>query len=291
MYVAAVLLSMMNSVRILVLCLLGFFPIATFAAESVDETIRLPLRVHLVTGVEMVREVTTPHGEIERTAMDMPIGLEEAEIIMQQVNDIWAPAGVEWVTEPAQGGGGIVTERAGGGRLSAEKKKHLVRQVVGRERGSKVRYMDTVFPALADPANNETVGSNGTFNDAKPEMYHLYVFPYVGQTLQGTAKISGTFAIVGVFSDKRPNKTGYPKARPLVIPASSEPVLSPANFPRAGALSATIAHELGHNLSLLHVDEGMTDNLMKGHVKLRLGPIQMKKARKQAMKGPQIRKR
>ena len=50
----------------------------------------------------------------------------------------------------------------------------------------------------------------------------------------------------------------------------------------------SFAHELGHNLSLLHVDEGMKDNLMKGHVKLRLGPAQIKQARAQARKGPQI---
>ncbi|MDA0766076.1 MAG: hypothetical protein O3A87_04515 [Verrucomicrobia bacterium] len=276
----------MNALRLLTL--LCFLPLASLHAEDPNKTILLPLGVHLVTGVEMVREAVLRNGDTEKTVMNMPVTIEKAKLIMQQVNAIWAPAGIEWVTDPEQGGGGIVSEKAGGGKLSAERLKTLAEQVVGRQRDSKIRYMDRVFPALADPANNETIGNNGTFNDARPELYHLYLFPYIGQTLQGTAKISGTFAIVGVFSDKSPNKNGFPKARPHLIPAKSQPVLSLPNFPRDGSLSATIAHELGHNLSLLHVDEGMKDNLMKGHVKLRLGPIQIKKAREQAMKGPRI---
>jgi hypothetical protein len=148
--------------------------------------------------------------------------------------------------------------------------------------------MDWVFPALTDPANNERFNPDASRNREVPKMYHLYLFPYIGQALQGTARISGTFAVIGVFSDKRPNKIGFPKLRPHVIPEKSRPVLSPRNFPEDGSLSATIAHELGHNLSLKHADEGMKDNLMKGHVKLRLAPAQIRQARAQAMTGPRI---
>ncbi|YCM42659.1 S8 family serine peptidase [Verrucomicrobiaceae bacterium 227] len=271
----------------LTLVLLTVFPVFNLHAEV--ETLKLPLRVHLVTDVEMVRELERPDAKAVKTVMGMPLTVETARPIMAQVNAIWAPAGIEWVTDPGQGGGGIVSEKAGGGHLGKEELKALAEAVVGRERGSRKPYMSRIFPRLADPANNESIGDDGRFNQAKAERYHLYLFPYVGQTLQGTAQLPGTFGIVGVYSDKRPHQKGLPKLRPFVIPAKAEPVLSIPNFPKAGALSATIAHELGHNLSLTHVDEGLKDNLMKGHVKIRLAASQIAQAREQAKKGPLLK--
>lgn len=278
----------MTPIRTLLFTFLLLIGSGTLCSGDSIELLRLPLKVHLIEGADMVREAGKSGAEAKRTEMNMPVSVEDAAKVMKQVNEIWAPSGIEWVTQPDSGGGGIITEQAGGGHLSADQAKALAQLVVARNRGGKLRYMEWVFPALTDPANNENINADGTRNREAPKMYHLYLFPYIGQTLQGTASISGTFAVVGVFSDKRPNKEGFPRLRPYVIPDKSQPVLSPKNFPRDGALSATIAHELGHNLSLLHVDEGMKDNLMKGHVKLRLGPAQMKKARVQAMKGPRL---
>ena len=251
--------------------------------------LKLPLRVHLITDIQMVREHVRPDAETLKTVMNMPLTIEETSVIMKQVNAIWAPARIQWVTDRKFGGGGIIIEKAGGGQLSKGNIKKLTDAVVARNRGIRGNYMKLVFPSLTDPANNETIGDDGKFNGVRAEMYHLYLYPYVGQTLQGTAQLPGTFAIVGVFSDKYPNRNGYPKLRPYVIPSKSKPTLSIANFPKAGALSSTIAHELGHNLSLTHQAEGMKDNLMKGHVKIRLAPTQIAQARKQALKGPQLK--
>ncbi len=260
-------------------------------AESEQELLKLPLRVHLVTGVNMIREFTSEKGKVYKTVMNTPLTVKSTQPIMDQVNDIWAPSGIEWVTDPAQGGGGIVSEKAGGGKLSKERLDKLATLVVNRSREIRGRHMELVFPALADPANNESIKDDGRFASKKPEMYHLYLFPYVGQTLQGTAHCPGTFAIVGAFSDKRPNEKGHPKRRPDLIPGKGKLALSARNFPEAGALSATIAHELGHNLSLVHKADDMEDNLMKGHVKIRLSPRQTAKARKQALKGALIGKK
>ncbi|MFC7337836.1 hypothetical protein ACFQY0_11660 [Haloferula chungangensis] len=279
----------MKSFRIFFSLLIPF-SIGTLCAEDSRDRIRLPLRVHLIEGAEMVREAAKPGGEATRTVMEMPLSIEDATQIMKQVNEIWAPAGIEWITNPAMGGGGIMAEKAGGGRLSKTETQKLAQLVVARDRKSKLNYMSKVYPALADPAKNESINPDGSLNQDVPRMYHLYLFPYIGQTLQGTASISGTIAVVGVYSDKKPNKNGFPKLRPSVVSGKSRPLLSPENFPEDGALSATIAHELGHNLSLLHFDEGMEDNLMKGHVKLRLSPAQIKQARAQARKGPQLGK-
>jgi len=256
----------------------------TFAcvAQEAEAPLRLPLRVHLVTGVEMVREAVVPGADPVRTVMTLPVKIEDARAMIDQVNEIWAPAKIRWEIDPAKGGGGVVSEQAGGGKLSKETLQDLAARVVARTREEQDDSMSTVFPALADPAKNETLSAEG----GKAVFYHLYVFPYVGQTLQGTARLSGTFAVVGAYSDKSPNKTGFPKLRPFCVPTKPGAALTAESFPADGALSATIAHELGHNLGLTHSDEGMPDNLMKGRVKLRLSPNQIVAARKQALVGP-----
>lgn len=260
----------------------------TALAQETVAPIRLPLRVHLVAGVEMIREVGRPGAEPIKTVMGMPVQEADVRAMIEQVNEIWAPANIRWETEPKKGGGDIVTDQAGGGMLSKERLHELAGLVVARNREEPGDSMTKVFPALADPTKNETLLADGTPGKAQATFYHLYLFPYVGQTLQGTARCPGTFAVVGAYSDKHPNKLGLPKLRPFCIPAKPGTALSSMDFPADGALSATMAHELGHNLGLTHSDEGMKDNLMKGHVKLRLSPGQILAARKRALAGPHL---
>lgn len=260
----------------------------TALAQEAGAPIRLPLRVHLVTGAEMIREVERPGADPLKTVMAMPVQEADVRAMIEQVNEIWAPANIRWETEPKKGGGGIVTDQAGGGKLSKERLHDLAGQVVARNREEQGDCMTRVFPALADPSKNETLLADGAQGKAQATLYHLYLFPYVGQTLQGTARCPGTFAVVGAYSDKNPNKLGIPKLRPFCIPTKPGTVLSAKDFPADGALSATMAHELGHNLGLTHSDEGMKDNLMKGHVKLRLSPGQTLAARKHALAGPHL---
>ncbi|MGE9271319.1 MAG: hypothetical protein ACQKBU_11000 [Verrucomicrobiales bacterium] len=267
---------------------LTILALGTAFAEVPPQALHLPLRVHLITGIEMIRLAEDDASDPTPTVMGMPVTIEQAAEVMNQVNEIWAPSGIVWVTDPEQGGGGILEEQAGGGHRTADELRALASLATARDRGTSLAYMDFVFPALADPANNESISKSGLLKRAGGLLYHLYLFPYVGRTLQGTATLPGTFAIVGVHSDKRPHRRGYPKPRPLLVPPKTKPTLSPANFPAAGALSATIAHELGHNLGLRHVDEGLPDNLMKGQIKLRLAPPQTATARKHAMAGPRI---
>lgn len=207
-----------------------------------------------------------------------------------EANGLWKVADIEWVTDPAKGGGGVIIEQAGGGRLSAARLDQLKAAMWARSRSEEVdSSMYDVFPALADPNNNETIGADGRFNGTQAKMYHLYIFPFVGQTLQGTAFMPGTFAVVGSYSDKAPNTAGFPRSRPRFIFAGRSALeIASTRFPAEGALSATIAHELGHNLSLPHDDYGNPENLMKGHVKLYLAQAQINQARTQALRGPQI---
>lgn len=264
--------------------------LSVLSTANAAEMIRLPLRVHLVQGADFTRTVQFGATGIP-LPVKMDVSIKEAGLMIAEVNALWAKADIEWVTDTAKNGGGIVTERSGGGRLSAARLEQLKAAMWARSRGEEVdSTMRDVFPALADPNNNETIGPDGQFNGATPKMYHLYIFPFVGQTLQGTAFTPGTFAIVGAYSDKKPNTPGIPQARPRYIFAGRSALeIAATRFPAQGALSATIAHELGHNLSLPHNDFGDPENLMKGHVKLTLHQAQINQARAQATKGPRLR--
>src|SRR6476660_3724475 len=150
----------MMKTRVIAILAIGFCQ--TLSALAQEETpIRLPLKVHVVTGVEMAREAAVPGADPVRTVMNMPVKEEDVRAMVDQVNEIWAPARIHWETDPAKGGGGIVTEQAGGGKLSAEKLRELAQQVVARSREDSGDCMTKVFPALADPAQNTTPLADG----------------------------------------------------------------------------------------------------------------------------------
>ena len=92
------------------------------------------MTVHLVTGVEMVREVIRPGADPVHTVMDMPVKEEDARAI---------------------------NEQAGGGKLSKEKFHEPAGQVVAKTREDEGACMKNVFPALANPAQNETLLAGG----------------------------------------------------------------------------------------------------------------------------------
>ena len=139
----------------------------------------------------MIREVKDSEGTLYQTPMEVTLSIEETASIMKQVNDIWAPSGIRCETDLAAGGGGITKEQAGGGKLSNERLQSLAKQVVERPRGTdaNAKLMRNVFPALADPSKNESITDAGKLIRSQATMYHLYLFPYVGQTIQGLSLI------------------------------------------------------------------------------------------------------
>ena len=108
-----------SNIRIFIIALLM---VCQGGVVCADEMIRLPLRVHIVTGVDMIREP-------DKTVMNMPVTVADAETIMRQVNEIWAPASIWWETDVKNGGGGVIEEVAGGGKLGDARLKELARLI------------------------------------------------------------------------------------------------------------------------------------------------------------------
>ena len=75
--------------------------------------------------------------------------------------------------------------------------------------------------------------------------HNLHLFPYLGTTSQGNARLGGNEAYVGIWTDK-PSGGARPPQRTLLA--------EPLPF-KIGSLGRTCAHELGHNLNLQHPDK------------------------------------
>ena len=74
-------------------------------------------------------------------------------------------------------------------------------------------------------------------------LFHIYIYPFIGNTSQGNAmRDFGFHTVVGSWSNKH-NGGG--------VPARRKNTESPSNCVD-GSLGRTIAHELGHVLSLQH---------------------------------------
>jgi len=278
----------------------------------------LPLRVHLVRDFAMSRTGTGSNGISKTTQMPMDISTADVMAAMRQVNEIWSQAGIRWELDRyARGGGGIFEES-----VTEIQTPALIlgaaQSIVARERND-----DTTFPkAFASVVRGElawplpssgrrmndarpwrdfqierdqwTGHENivmdlndrskwGDFNDRPKRMFHLYLFPYAGVTLQGTANVPGNYAMVGTWSDKSPNSEGFPKRRPVFMSGTTQGGYS---LEEEGSLAQTIAHELGHNLSLPHPDlTNEAKNLMKGLYKLKLRSDQVTQARNAVIVG------
>jgi len=182
------------------------------------ELIRLPLRVHLITNFELNKRDVRMGVWV--TADDVQKSL------LPEVNRIWKEAGIEWVLESvvSQGVASVPDhEQAVADILNAR------RDMVGKEAGKRMKRLR----ALCAVENRS------------PEMYHLYLVPYLGQTFQGIAKLSGNFSVVGVWTDK-PSKGKLPPRKSLLVEKGPFQI---------GSIARTISHELGHNLGLIHPDK------------------------------------
>ena len=158
--------------------------------------------------------------------------------VLTEVNRIWKQANIQFTVERAQ------VEPL----LKPADFAELLKSVENSKRGEE-----------------EQVGSRRTDNIAKlldpaqlhPTAQNVYLLPYIGSTYQGYAKLGGNHAVVGVWTDKASHGKLPPVKTLLVEP---EPM-------KVGSLARTIAHELGHNLTLVHPDKSIrpeTGRLMGG---------------------------
>ena len=219
--------------------------------SAVETTITLPIRFHITQGAKM-----TVKGQVMETWVQ-PADLTGP--VLAEVNRIWKPAGIQFVVERAQAEALLRPANFTELIQIVENSKRGEEEVAGSGRTSAIGK-------LLDPAQRH------------PSAMNVYLLPYIGATYQGYANLGGNQAVIGVWTDKASRAEKPPVKALLVEP---EPM-------KVGSLARTIAHELGHNLGLVHPDKAEVSKVGRlmggGKQGYALTDEEIAKARKTAQK-------
>ncbi len=191
---------------------------------AAEPTITLPIRFHLTQGARMTVKGQVMENWVQPADLTGPV--------LAEVNRIWKPAGIQFVAERAQAES----------LLKPADFVELIRIVENSKRGEEEvpgSGRTAAIGKLLDPAQRH------------PAALNVYLLPYIGATYQGYANLGGKQAVIGVWTDKASRAERPPVKALLVEP---EPM-------RVGSLARTIAHELGHNLGLVHPDRAESSKL------------------------------
>ena len=201
----------------------------------------LDMRVHLMRDVTMNVQgaaMTTNH-------------ITEAEVrnaIVPGMNEAWALANIRFRVES------VVEEPVV--KQSSYAQDLAIVQNSGRESDSS---RTQALARMMRPANKD------------PNLFHIYLFPFVGNTYQGFA-YDGGYAVVAAWSNKH-NGGGRPERLPL------------RGFSFPGSVARTSGHEQGHVLGLQHNETSACSQgcLMKGSQGSLLTPSEIQLARSRAL--------
>ncbi len=219
--------------------------------SAVETMITLPIRFHLTQGAKM-----TVKGQVMETWVQ-PADLTGP--VLAEVNRIWKPAGIQFVVERAQ------VEAL----LKPTHFAELIQIVENSKRGEE---------EVAGSGRTAAIGKLLDPVQRHPSAMNVYLLPYIGATYQGYANLGGNQAVIGVWTDKASRAEKPPVKALLVEP---EPM-------KVGSLARTIAHELGHNLGLVHPDKAEVSKVGRlmggGKQGYALTEEEIAKARKTAQK-------
>lgn len=182
------------------------------------EEIVLPIRFHITSGAVMT---------VKSQEMTVWVSAEDLSgLVLSEINRIWKPAKIQFSLEKTMVEPLIQTDDF----------TELCESIAQFKRGDELRL------------GNLRVENISKILDQKNHLsraLNIYLLPFIGSTYQGYAKIGGNHAVVGVWSDKY---SGGKKAPVKCLLVEEEPM-------KFGSLARTIAHEIGHNLSLPHPDK------------------------------------
>lgn len=201
------------------------FELVPVDEETPEENnfIKLNLRVHIMKSSPWVH----PSG-VEMNSWVTPSNVTNT--ILPELNSIWSQAGVEWNLES------VLEEDV----AKFDGYEDSINFVINTARDENGRSDPARLPHLYDLM---PTASRGTANETDLNLFHIYLFPFIGNTSQGNAmKSFNNNSVLGTWSNKH-NGGGNPERTLLTENQDS--------FVR-GSLSRTMAHELGHILNLAH---------------------------------------
>lgn len=198
------------------LCLLTtLFCLGVAGAEKV---ITVPVCFHLTQGAKLKVQGQEMENWVQAAELTGPV--------MAEINRIWLPAGIQFMVE------NVRTESV----LKPRNAPELLQLIENSKRGEEEvpgSGRTAAIGKLIDTSNGHATALN------------IYLFPYIGATYQGYATIGGNVAVIGVWTNK-PSRGEQPPVKTLLT--EPEPM-------KVGSLARTIAHEIGHNLGLVHPKE------------------------------------
>ncbi|MFK7827679.1 MAG: M12 family metallo-peptidase [Oligoflexales bacterium] len=182
----------------------------------------LNLRVHLMRGIEM------EHSGVLMTSDHITPDMVKNEII-NEVNTIYSQANISFRLE------NIIEENA----IKDDSYESNIRVVLNAKRDEDGRSDPARLPPLYKMMNPINLSSEDQLDS---NLFHIYLFPFIGNTSQGNAMRSfGFHSVVGVWTNKH-NGGSTPEKTKIVG----------SNNNGRGSLSRTIAHEISHVLNLSH---------------------------------------
>lgn len=187
---------------------------AARASTGLD-TLQVPVRFHLVTGLTLLKGGQPLSGWV--TPEDVQATL------VPEVNRIWRPAGIEFVTEQ------VVRVAS----LQPSNRADLLERIAAARRDE---------DGHADPQRVGWYEELLDFSEESSRSVNVHLVPYLGETSQGVAMPRQRRVLVGEWTDKATRARQLPQRAQL---AEEEPF-------REGSLGRTLAHELGHILGLKH---------------------------------------
>jgi hypothetical protein len=242
----------MKSIFICLITVLTMFSNSVIKINAQSETIKLNLRIHIME--------TTPWIHSSGVSMNSWVTPKDVnEVIMPELNEIWSQANIVWSIES------IIEENV----VVFKGDSIAISYIVNSKRDSEGRSDKQRLPhlySLMQPqyrSEKSKVDSN---------LYHIYLFPFIGNTSQGNAmKRFDCHAVVGIWSNKH-NRGKSPEKTLLQ---------EDHDLWKRGSLSRTIAHELGHVLRLTHNQCSIC--LMKGQGYM-ITPEQIEISRQEAIR-------
>ncbi|MGJ8655200.1 MAG: hypothetical protein ACSHX6_02025 [Akkermansiaceae bacterium] len=193
----------------------------TTISDDDQQLITLPLRIFIISDLELEKK------GVKMTTWLTPEDIEKN--IVPEINRIWKPAGIQWVIES------IITQPA----AETKNRQQDITYIQNSKREPKEAKVKHY------PLRTNKIRALCGKENQHPLIHNLYFFPYLGQTYQGFAAMRGNYAIVGSYTDKHNRGLKPPEKALLTEP---QPM-------KRGSIARTSAHELGHNLGLIHPDK------------------------------------